>query len=461
LKLPLFLTFITLLLLAPFVKADYCDLNLNPVLYANFTLNATKLNSTFYQFSYFDNSTNQTINYLLKIDCNQTKTFFLIPDQTQITTQPNQTINFNFKIAPVALYTNYTINSWGLFDINSTTIENLSDVYFYNSTLTFPTIPSGLYYQTFEVSNGLQTQYIIFEINNTLTLNPIIMKFDYPTRIAYGKFYNVSLIAENLNEAIVEIAGRNFTLTNTTQFAWEGKIFVLNSTDKIKLIAKNDYAQTTQQFDILVDELQFPISNIILPAVALNQSSKILLFDFGVDMPIDVNCTATIGGNSTSFDYYITDEDDRINPTQAKKIYLILNPKQAIQYVLFVNISSPYFPSKSIKVEFLGSALSYPSELDINYYDKPTHCKLVGDNLLNSFYVCNFTLPYNTNPENLQSNEIKLLKDGYEMKIDTLDKEINNLTNQRLILIIVIAIAVISFVIYLLKDKIMLFGGGM
>jgi hypothetical protein len=378
-----------------------------------------------------------------------------------ITTQPNETINFNFIVSPV-VFTNYTIKSWGLFDINDITINNLNDVYYYSDNETTPAIPEGVYYQAFEISNGLQTQYVIFTINNSKTLTPIIMKFDYPTEITYGKYYNVSLLASNVNNAVVEVSGMNFALANTSDYYWEGRFFVVNSTNNIKLKIENPYTNLEKIYNITVKDLDFPANNIILPAVAVGQSSSVLLVDFNVDFPIPVNVSATpiLGENQTQdFEFYIVDETGKANPTQAKQLYVVLNPKKPTKNTLEVNITSPDFLQKTIRVEFLGSQNTYPPEMNITYYNKPAFCKLVGNNLLNSSYECKFYLPYNINPENLQASEINMLKESYEMKINTLNDEINNLSTQRLILIVILIIACICLIIYVLKDKIILLGG--
>jgi hypothetical protein len=400
----------------------------------------------------------------MRVECDQDKTFFIISNNTYIETKPNETVNFSFIISPVQ-FRNYTIKSWGLFNISETKVY-LDDIYYYNTSQTFPTVPAGIYYQTFEIENGLQTQYVTYKINNTLTVNPIIIKFEYPKRITYAKFYNVSLIADNLDSAYITIENESFKLSNTTQFSWDGKFYTLNSTNKITLTIENSYQKISRDFDITVEDLQFPINNIILPAVAINQSSKILLVDFDVDVPINMSYSvrqeAIESGNQTfmpALDYYITDEDGRLNPTQAKKIYLLVNPKEAVRYILSIDISSRHFSNKTIRVEFLGSERTFSPEVNFIYYEKETRCKIIGDNLLDSKYECTFTLPYNMNPENLQATEIQMLREGYQMKIDTLNKEIKNLITQRLILLILIALFILAILIYYIKDKIMLLRG--
>jgi hypothetical protein len=460
------LTYLLLIFLSFSVSlASYCDFDLNPKIFMpNGNFNFTKVNETYYKFTYFDNITNTSSDILLKVNCNQDKTFFIISNDTYIETKPNETVNFSFIISPVQ-FRNYTIKSWGLFSISETKVY-LDDIYYYNISQTFPTVPAGVYYQTFEIENGLQTQYVTYKINNTLTVNPIIIKFEYPKRITYAKFYNTSLIADNLNFAYITLNNESFTLSNTTQFSWEGKFYTLNSTNKITLTVENPYQKISKDFDITVEDLQFPINNIILPAVSINQTSKILLADFSVDIPINISYSvrqeAIEVGNeiiTPQLDYYISDEDGRLNPTQAKKLYLLINPKEAVRYILSVEISSKYFSNKTIRVEFLGSDRQLSPEVNFVYYEKQTKCKLVGDDLLNSKYECTFTLPYNMNPENLQSTEIQMLREGYQMKIDTLNKEIKNLTTQKLILLILIALIVIAMLIYYMKDKIMLLRG--
>jgi len=460
------LTYLLLIfLLFNIASAGYCDFDLKPKL---FTLtdayNLTKVNETYYKFTYFDNNTNTSSDIFMKVECDQDKTFFVITNNTYIETKPNETVNFSFIISPVQ-FRNYTIKSWGLFNISEIKFY-LDNIYYYNTSQVFPAVSAGVYYQTFEIENGLQTRYVIYKINNTLTVNPIIIKFEYPKRITYAKFYNVSLIADNLDLAYITIGNESFKLSNTTQFSWEGKFYTLNSTNKITLTVENPYQKISKDFDITVEDLQFPLSNIILPAAAINQSSKILLADFGVDMPINISYSvkqeAIESGNQTFIpvlDYYIADEDGRLNPTQAKKLYLLVNPKEAVRYVLSIDISSEHFSNKTVKVEFLGSERTFSPEVNFIYYEKETRCKIVGDNLLDSKYECTFTLPYNMNPENLQATEIQMLREGYEMKIDTLNKDIKNLTTQRLILLIVIALIIIAMLVYYVKDKIMLLRG--
>jgi hypothetical protein len=446
-------------------SASYCDFDFRPKLFTPTDIfNLTKVNETFYKFTYFDNNTNTSFDIFVRVECDQDKTFFIIPNNTYIETKPNETVNFSFIISPVQ-FRNYTIKSWGLFNISETKIY-LDDIYYYNISQTFPSVPAGVYYQTFEIENGLQTQYVTYKINNTLTVNPIIIKFEYPKRITYAKFYNTSLIADNLNFAYITLNNESFTLSNKTQFSWEGKFYTLNSTNKITLTVENPYQKISKDFDIIVEDLQFPVNNIILPAAAINQTSKILLADFSVDMPINISYSvkqeATEVGNETitpQLDYYISDEDGRLNPTQAKKLYLFVNPKEAVRYVLSIDISSKYFNNKTVRVEFLGSDRQLSPEVNFVYYEKQTQCKLVGDNLLDSKYECKFTLPYNMNPENLQATEIQMLREGYEMKINILNKDIKNLTTQRLILLIFIALIIIAMLIYYMKDKIMLLRG--
>jgi hypothetical protein len=445
--------------------AGYCDFDLKPKIFTPTDIfNLTKVNETFYKFTYFDNNTNTSFDIFMKVECNKDKTFFVISNNTYIETKPNETVNFSFIISPVE-FRNYTIKSWGLFNFSETKIY-LDNIYYYNTSQTFPTVPAGIYYQTFEIQNGLQTQYVTYKINNTLTVSPIIIKFEYPKKITYAKFYNVSLIVDNLNSAYIILNSESFNLSNTTQFSWEGKFYTLNSTNKITLTVENPYQKISKDFDITVEDLQFPLNNIILPAVAINQTSKILLADFGVDMPINISYSvrqeAIESGNQTltpTLDYYITDEDGRLNPTQAKKLYLLINPKEAVRYILSVEISSKYFNNKTIRVEFLGSDRQLSPEVNFVYYEKQTKCKLVGDDLLNSKYECTFTLPYNMNPENLQATEIQMLREGYQMKIDTLNKDIKNLTTQRLILLIVITLFILAILLYYIKDKIMLLRG--
>jgi hypothetical protein len=397
---------------------------------------------------------------MLELNCNLNKTFFIVSQDSLVkNTKANETISFNFLIIPVAQNINYLVTSWGLFDINETLINNLDYVYNYSISLTMPAIPEGVYQQVFEVSNGLQTQYITYEINNTQTLTPIIMKFTYPEKVTYGRYYNVSLLAKNVNSASIEVSGLNFALVNVSEYYWEGRFYVTNSTNNITLKVENPFSNLEQTYNLTVEDLDFSIANIILPAVAVNQSSNILLVDFGVDIPIPVSVDAypVLGVNETqTFDFYITDEAGRTSPTTAKKLYLILSPKQPVKSTLGINITSPYFSQKVINVEFLGSQITYSPEVTFTYYDKQTHCKLIGDNLLNSSYRCEFSLPYNINPNNLQSTELEMLKMAYETKIDYLNKSIGNLEFQRLIILVILIIIIIGLVVYFLKDKIML-----
>jgi hypothetical protein len=450
-------------------RADYCDINLNPVLNVSiynttiYTFNLNKIGGGLYNYSFVDNSTNQTINLLLKLECNKTKTFWILTPSTYIETKPNSTIWFNFTIAPV-VFTNYTISSWGLFDLSNINLGYLDDVTNIRIDKVMPAIPSGIYYQTFEITNGLQTQYITFTINNTLTLNPIIMRFTYPTRISYGKWYNVSLLASNLKTAKVIVNDREFSLTNTSEYYWEGKFYVTNSTNKIKLIVGNEFGNLEKEYEITVEPLQFSVSNLILPAVPINQTSKIQLVDFGVDLPIPISISSApiaIGNvsNYTPFyDYYITDENGIINPPQAKSLYILINPKKSERGRISITFSSPYFDSKSLMVEFLGSQQYYSSEMNITYYNKPTYCRLIGSDLLNSKYVCQFEFPYNINPSELQSKEWEMLKEAYESKIQIMNRELNSLKTQRLIAVIGTIITVIVLLIWHFKDKIMLMG---
>jgi hypothetical protein len=126
--------------------------------------------------------------------------------------------------------------------------------------------------------------------------------------------------------------------------------------------------------------------------------------------------------------------------------------------MISITISSPYFDSKNFTVEFLGSQQYYPSEMNITYYNKPTYCKLVGSDLLSSKYVCQFEVPYNINPNELQGKEWEMLKEAYESKIEIMNRELNSLKTQRLIVIIGTIIAVVVLVIWYFKDKIMLMG---
>jgi len=451
------------------VRADYCSINLNPSL--NLTINETFLSNLQlnhlgngkYQLIYVDNSTNTSYIVDLSLTCNKSKTFWLLYPSIYLETQPNSTVWFNFTIAPV-IFTNYTISSWGLFNLSDIDLGYLDNVTNIHIDKVMPAIPSGIYYQTFEISNGLQTQYITFTINNTLTLNPIIMKFTYPTRVSYGKWYNVSLLASNLKTAKVVVNDREFSLTNTSEYYWEGKFYVTNSTNRIKLVVVNDFGNLEKEYEITVEPLQFSISNLILPAVPVNQTSKIELVDFGVDLPIQINFNISpiAIGNATNYtlfyDYYITDENGIINPTQAKSLYLLINPKKAERGIISITISSPYFDSKNFTVEFLGSQQYYPNEMNITYYNKPTYCKLVGSDLLNSKYICQFEIPYNINPNELQSKEWEMLKEAYESKIEIMNKELNSLKTQRLIAIIGTIIAVVVLVIWYFKDKIMIMG---
>jgi hypothetical protein len=460
------------ILLIPSAFSSYCDLNLNPQLfyYQNSTLinsfNLSKKNLTTYYFNTTNNQTNVTEELYLMLNCNQSKTFFIIKDSETIYVEPNKTIKISFLLSPV-VFTNYKILSYGLFDIPETTINNLSDVYNYTINLTFPAIAQGEYYQTFEITNGLQTQYVTYKFINNITPYPIILKFNYPIKPEFYKKFNVSLIALNTKNASVIINNQTFNLNNISENYFEGEAYILNKTNEIKLICYNDYTNISKTYNISPTDITFNYSqSMLFPSLPVNQSTNLLLIDFNVSFPIPISVnTSTFDyqiGNMTnqsypSFDYFILDEDMRIirNEGYAKKLYVSIIPHQSVRSLLKINIKSPFFQPEGIEMtlEWVSSEFTQKNEVNFTYYNKYVSCKIVGNYLDEAKYECKFYLPYNVNPEQLEGTELKILKDGYEQKLSINENKIKELEMQRTGLLILILVFILSIAIYYLKNR--------
>lgn len=448
-------------MLIPLVYA-YCSIpfSLDGQFFQNNTLiSSFNLTNQSNQYVAFFNNTynNDTFSnkIIINLNCDKQKTFFIInQSQAIIDVKSNSTVNLNFWISPV-IFGNYSIRGWGIF--NHSQGIYLDKPYLFNKSYEFPILPYGKYSQVFEITNGYETQYVSYQFNNTYAPEPTIFKVEYPSKITYGKNYKVSVYGDNIDRIELGVGKNVWNVYNTSEYYFEGKIFTLEEVNQLNLKAINNYKTINKTYQISIEPLNVSIQNIIIPAIPLNQSTRILIYDFQTDyqIPINVSSRAIIPENQTQdFSYYIVNEDDIINPSSARRLYAIINTQSPIQRAIEVKVSSITFPSQSFNIEFVGSNYFNQPIMNITYYDKPTLCVLKGENFLNSKYSCTFELPINYDVEKLQMNEIALLKEGYEYKINLLEKENSSLKTQRLIVIIGIILLVIAIIFYLISKSV-------
>jgi len=427
--------------------------------YTNFTGN-----SAVYSFSNLTmNVSNVTENYTLNSEdwflnltflCGD-RTFFIInQSQSYYEVTPNQSVNISFIVSPV-VFGSYRVSSWGIFNVTSN-ITQINAPMFFNYSLPFPYVTSGLYTQTFQIINGHQVQYLSFAINNTIRPEPRILKFDHPDAMKYGKNYNVSVFGDNFVNASVVVGDKTFNLTNTSVYYFEGSIYAMSPVDHITLELDNDVKSVTTDYSMATSPNAPVARNLILPAVKINESSRFLLVDFGVDypVPLTVNSVAVTQYNQTAdFAYYIANEDGQINPAQARVLYIYLTPQTASLNRITGNFTSALVSSSAFSVEFVGSQFTNQPQVNLTYYEKYTQCSLIVKDFLdptNNSYDCHFSLPANIQLDSLQFNELQSMKDRYESTIASQNKQIADdglwiFIGRVLIILTIIGVVVLKF----------------
>lgn len=461
-----------LILISTGAEAVYCDLELTPMLTAtqiiyDYTMNATnasvidnityttlyhnitafnRLPSGQYYVNYSTNNTNNLINSTttayLSFICNGTKNFFIINSSNYtVDTKPNKTVNFNFIISPV-VFGKYVINSWGLHAVTETKID-LSEPYQYNISYTTPDIERGTYRQVFEITNGKESQYIMYHINNTGLIRPKILKPEIPAKLTYGRAYNVSFVVDNVDSMFVETYRDNtkvdtYNLTRKSDYLFEGSSMPLELLDTLKVGVVNNYTTQFISYNISTAKIDYAQTDVIMPSLLVNYTSFLEIIDFKTDVPISLKIESEIvplnsSDNTTKkadVDYYFSNEIGTSNPASAKKLMIYINPKNRERGQIAVNISSPAFEKKSFNIYFLGGLFNNQQVMDIDYYGKKTHCAIKQANGLQFDYDCTFTLPSDYDIKNLQNNEITMIKDGCNAltaaKDDTISKSSRN-----------------------------------
>lgn len=462
----------TLAALSQYAKADcgFIDYNASIAVTSNQTnftavfMNMTGVNGS-YSYEVYDNLTNSSTFYFFNASANcARKTFFVINTSSQedIYVFPNQTINLSFIVSPVS-FSSYTVRSWGVFDLKPTTIY-LDEPKTYNYTVIFPFITAGKYLQTFEVSNGKEFAYVTFRFNNTIRPEPRILKFDYPATMQYAKNYKVGVFGDNFDTAVVSLDGKTFNLTNTSEYYFEGNVYTMNPLTTMTLTISNGVKAVNMTYPMQTSSIVAHIQSLVLPAVTINQSSRLALADFGVDYPIPVTLqsSAVMENNQTpDYSYFIANEAGTINPPEAKALFVYLTPQSSVRGLITANMSSPLLPVQTFTIEFIGSRVTNPSEINITYYEKLTNCKIRGDYAYNATYHCEFDIP---NPNavdinNFQSNELQAIREKYESQIVRLQSDNTDLNNFRWMVIAAIILVVIGFIVYIKREDIRMWLG--
>ncbi len=451
--------------------ASYCDLDLHPY------LNITNISSNETYFSeyltFLGNGTygfnDNNMSIYLSLICNQNRSFFIIPSENDtriIQVSLDDDVNFtpNFTISPVK-FTNYTIHGWGMFNYIKTT--HLDSPYLFNKTFEItPEIPSGTYYQVFEVTNGYETKYVKYVINITNPTLPRIISYDIPNIIYYNKEFNVSILSENTDKVIIEgrlddLLVKNYTLDKITNSSFKGEMWFDSEINKIVIIAKNGKYEDKLVISKTLNIPSIEVRNVIIPSIAVNQTSRVMVADFDVDVPLKVEVSGNLfelqpnqTTSSTDASFYFADENGIVNPQKAREIYLYITPSSPKIFRVIFNVSILNFMRDySGKVEFRGSTFTNPYELNFTYNGHPTKCTLQGDDITTAKYVCNFELDKDVDINNLESNEYKLLKQNYETQISSLEKEVDGLKNQRLVMGILLGLILIGAGVYILIEK--------
>lgn len=479
-------------------EASPCDFELSPQITAtqivyNYTINASNASvvdnitsaSMSFNLSQFlksgsqyianytiNNSNNltqsQTLAYL-SFDCNETKTFFIInASNASITTKPNETVVFSFIVAP-RTFSDYVIKSWGIFNISERSI-NISNPYFYNISAIVPDLERGNFRQVFEIRNGLEAQYLFYEINNTGIIHSRILKAEVPTKLVYGKFFNLSFVVDNTDGMSVELFKdtskvSEFNLKQESPYLFDGEYIPRDFVNIIKLNVRNNYTTQEIYYNVTTDKPDFTSDNVILPSLMVNYTSFIPLVDFKTDAQIPITVSATtnqinISGNETNIttsvinaDYYFANELGTANPSVAKQLYLYINPKTPERGHLEVTIASPAFDNKTFSVDYLGGTFNNQPVMDINYYNKPTHCVIKPSAGYTTNYTCSFDLPSDYDVKNLQNNELTILKSGYDDKISVRDDKIKESNSRFYYLLGFNIIILLAGTVYIFKDK--------
>lgn len=453
-------------------EATYCDFELNPQISAtqiiyNYTMNASNSsvidNTTYttmilniaqfnrlsngqyianYSFNNTNNLTNSTTNAYISFICNETKNFFIInASNYALNVKPNETINFNFIISPVK-FGSYIINSWGLFAIPETS-ANISNPLYYTRNVTVPDIERGTYRQVFQITNGKESQYLFYQINNTGLIRPKILKPEIPAKLTYGIAYNISFVVDNVDSMFVETYRDNtkvdtYNLIRKSDYLFEGSSVPLELLDTLKVGVVNNYTTQFISYNISTAKIDYTQNDVIMPSLLVNYTSFLEIIDFKTDVPISLKIESEIvplnsSDNTTKkadVDYYFSNEIGTSNPASAKKLMIYINPKNRERGQIAVNISSPAFEKKSFNIYFLGGTFNNQQVMDIDYYSKKTHCVIKQSAGMQFDYDCTFTLPSDYDVKNLQNNEISLIKDGCNAisaaKDDTISKGSRN-----------------------------------
>lgn len=455
--------FLVLLLSLPVAMADYCDLEFAPEL----TQNGTTFNCTIDGDSYLCNTTvgNVTSEAIIDLQCDQDKTFFVIANETDKVAEPESNITFNFIVSPV-IFDDYVISSWGLFNISQKTMF-LDDPYYFNQTYTVEKeIDKGEYTQTFEVTNGRQVYYLIYNIEVNKTLKPKILKVDLPEEVYVYKEFEIGVLVDNVDNVTVFLGeDLDFILENQTENYYVGNVYTDDLSNEVVIEAYKGEFEDDGVFDLVTFKHGVTIDNMIFPAIQMEKTNPIKLAEFDVDHPVDLKIKHSKGqiDNSTSlnYTYYFANDEGQVikNEGTGKELWLYLNPQSARESKLDVEVESNAFSPVKFHVIFVGSNETNPREVDISYHNKPTHCTAKGTSLVDMMYECTFVVPYTYNVEKLETEELKLLEEGYREGLEFRDEEIKKLKTQRAIIIIgMILVLIIAFLV-INRERVMILLG--
>jgi hypothetical protein len=373
-------------------------------------------------------------------------------NQNYFEIQPNQTTNISFIIFS-SVDSPYIIKSWGVFG-NFEDEFNLTknQYYIYNFS------------QTFQISNDYQTSYLNFIFNSTNYPKPIIYKVEAEDEMVVGKKYRVGLYGRNIEEAKVNLKFNNtlvssFSLQNKSEEYWEGEISFDRMVDSLEFVAKNEYGEKVFLKNVKVKGIDLNLQNILLPAIKLNSPNLIFLVDFGTELPIQLNYSInkiSLNSSNITYDVSLVDENYNVVVDKARKLYLIITPYNTGRGMFYVNLSSPFFNSQNILVDFISTQNFYPPQQNISLYDRIVYCELKGKEILNSTYECKFYVPYNYDIGRLKDVEYEFLRQSYETKINNLNEKLNSTTIQRNVLLIGIFILALAFLIYKYRERLII-----
>lgn len=475
--------FISIVVMSSLSFASYCslDFGFSLIYYQNISgnitsflnmSNFTKINQTTYKYELFDNNTNVTHIFNMVFDCNKTKTFFLIFENLNTTFFPNveynvtgnESINLTFIISPV-FFGNYVVKEHGVFGDNESEFYIDSPLTI-SRNYTFPFMPEGRYYHVFEISNGKETRYVNYIFRSVVFPDPEILEV-YKSESFYGKNSSVSIFGRNIKNASITLLPSNKTIAmeNVTKDYFKASFLISDEkVERIIIKGWNEHKNITKEinFSLKQNDLSnttiYP-SIILYPGLTTNRTTKIKLIEFNTDVPILIETIETrenYFGESKFFDYYITNErGERYEPSypfKAKEIYLFLLASIPSRGLINITLKSFTITDKEITLDFLATNEEKPNEVNITYYSRQVSCKAEGENVINSSYICKFIVLPNEKIENLQSQEIELLKNAFQERINLLEDNLKKEKEKFNLTIMIFIVIVIAVVIYLTRE---------